>query len=147
MATTDPEGRRRLARLVTQHRTKRGWHKNEAADAAGLTITTYNRVEGGQSVRDVTYTKIEHAFDWAPGACMAVLEGATDVQPAGERVEGVRVAPVAGMEDGVRQSVQHALIATLPDTPAGKMLELSEGVLAELRRRGIISAGEEGSTP
>lgn len=138
MATTDSHGRQRLARLVVQHRRKNGWHKIEAAEAAGLTITTYMRVEKGLSVRDVTYAKIERAFGLAPGACAAVIDGAAELQPAGEEIEGVRVAPVAETADRVRQAVQHVVIATLPDVPAGKMAELSEGVLVELRRRGVI---------
>ncbi|MFF0510992.1 helix-turn-helix domain-containing protein [Streptomyces sp. NPDC004250] len=143
MTNDSHDGRHRLARLVIQLRTKRGWHKNEAAVAAGLTITTYGRVEKGQSVRDVTYTKIENAFGLAPGACMAVIEGATaELQEAGEKVEGVRIAAVADAADGVRKAVQHAVIATMPDTPAGKMAEMSEGVLAELRRLGIVTTDD-----
>lgn len=143
MATTDHEGRHRLARLVIQQRTKLGWHKAQAAEAAGLTITTYMRVEKAESVRDVTYAKVDRAFGWAPGASMAVLEGAREPQLAGEEVEGVRIAPMAETAEGVRQAVQHVVIATLPDTPAGKMAELSEGVLAELRKRGILPGGED----
>lgn len=138
MATTDRDGRGRLARLVTQYRTKRGWHKKQAADAAELTITTYSRVEAALPVRDVTYRAIERAFELAPGACMAVIEGASELQPAGEDVEGVRIAPVAGTADEVRRVVHHQIIATLPDVPAGKMARLSEGVVAELRKLGIV---------
>lgn len=142
MTTTDQEGRRRLGRLLAQLRTKNGWHKKQAADAAGLTHTTYMRVEKGETVHDVTYSKIERAYGLAPGACMAVIEGGVELQEAGEQVEGVRIAAVADAADGVRAAVQHAIIATLPDTPAGKMQEMSEGVLAELRKRGIVSADE-----
>jgi len=142
MANTDHDGRLRLARLVTQHRTKLGWHKKRAADAAGLTITTYSRVEKGQSVHDVTYTKVERGFDLAPGACMAVIAGATELQLAGEEAEGVRIAPVARTADNVNQAVQHAIIATLPDTPAGKMAELSKEILAELQKRGIVQSAD-----
>lgn len=143
MTTTDQEGRRRLARLIAQQRVKRGWSKARAAEAARLTITTYSRVEKGESVRDVTYKQIEDAFDLAPGACVAVIEGiAGALQGAGQEVEGVRIAAVADAADGVRRAVQHVVIATLPDTPAGKMAELSEGVLVELRKLGIVPDGE-----
>lgn len=147
MTTTDHEGRHRLARLVIQRRTALGWHKAQAAKAADLTITTYTRVEKALSVRDVTYAKIDRAFGWATGASMAVLEGAREPQMAGEEVEGVRIAPVAETAEGVRQAVQHVVIATLPDTPAGKMAELSEGVLAELRKRGILPVADENFVP
>lgn len=143
MTITAQEGRRHLGRLIAQWRTKSGWHKKQAADAAGLTHTTYMKVERGESVHDVTYTKIERAFGLAPGACMAVIEGAAaELQGAGEEVEGVRIAQVAGGADGVRQAVQHVVIATLPDTPAGKMAELSEGVLRELQKRGIVPGSD-----
>ncbi|MEV6121423.1 helix-turn-helix transcriptional regulator [Streptomyces sp. NPDC052077] len=139
MTTTEEGGRRRLGRLIAQLRTARGWPKVKAAEAAGLTHTTYMRVEKGLSVHDVTYTKVEHAFGLAPGACMAVVEGsAVALQEAGVEVEGVRIASVADAAEGARRAVQNAVIATMPGTPAGTMAELSDGVVAELRRLGII---------
>lgn len=133
MATTDAD-RQRLQRLVTQRRVERGWHKADAAAAADLTITTYMRVEKGLSVRDVTYAKIERAFDWAPGACQAILEGATEAQMAGAVVEGVRYAPVTD-EEGVRLAVQDAVLAVMPETPAGRMAELADAAVAAMRKR------------
>ncbi|MFJ1697637.1 hypothetical protein ACIOHC_21395 [Streptomyces sp. NPDC088252] len=141
--TTDADPRQRLRRLVIQRRVQLGWHKADAAAAADLTITTYMRVEKGLSVRDVTYAKIERAFGWAAGACEAILEGAAEAQLAGDVAEGVRYAPVAG-EDGARRAVQDAVIATMPEVTAGRMAELTEAVVAELRRRGIVSG--EGSS-
>ncbi|MFE5771400.1 hypothetical protein ACFQ7O_23905 [Streptomyces sp. NPDC056485] len=146
MATPDPEGLKRLAKLVAQRRIKLGWHKARAASAAGLTHTTYMRVENGLPVRDVTYAGIETAFGWAPGACMAVLDGATEAQEAGEVREGVRFAPDTAIEANVRAAIQNATIAVLPDTPTGKMAEYSEFIVAELQRRGIIPAPDEEST-
>ncbi|MEE1735926.1 hypothetical protein PUR49_05275 [Streptomyces sp. BE147] len=143
MATTDADPRQRLKRLVIQRRVELGWHKSDAATAADLTITTYMRVEKGLSVRDVTYAKIERAFGWAPGACEAILGGAAEAQVAGDVVEGVRYAPVPDAE-GARRAVQDAVMATMPDTPAGRMGELANAVVAELRRRGIVS--DEGSS-
>ncbi|MFF3127242.1 hypothetical protein ACFVRD_34180 [Streptomyces sp. NPDC057908] len=142
MAITDAD-RARLKRIVIQRRVELGWHKADAAAAADLTITTYMRIEKGLSVRDVTYAKIERAFGWAPGVCEAILEGATEAQMAGEVVEGVRYAPVAD-EDGARRAVQDAVMATMPEVTAGRMAELSEAVVAELRKRGIVS-GEDSS--
>lgn len=137
MATPDATSRQRLARLVIQRRVHLDMHKIDAANAAGLTITTYMRVESGLPVRDVTYAKVERALEWAPGACAAILEGISEeAQPAGDIVDGVRYAPATA--DGVRSAVQDAVLATMPETPAGKMAELSEGVLAELRKRGML---------
>ncbi|MFB7219384.1 hypothetical protein [Streptomyces sp. NPDC056227] len=138
MAKTDADSLARLKRAVMQRRVQLGWHKADAATAAELTITTYMRVEKGLSVRDVTYAKIERAFGWAPGACEAILEGATEAQLAGDIVDGVRYAPVAD-ENGASRAVQDAVMATMPEMTAGKMAELSKAVVAELRKRGIVA--------
>ncbi|MEV6477665.1 hypothetical protein [Streptomyces sp. NPDC051657] len=139
MATPDADSRQRLARLVIKRRVELGWHKADAASKADLTITTYMRVEKGLSVRDVTYAKIEKALDWAPGACDAVLEGATEAQVAGEVIDGVRYAPTAaGLAEDAQQAVHDVFIATRPETPAGEMAEMSKAIVEELRKRGII---------
>lgn len=140
MANTDADSLARLKRAVIQRRVQLGWHKADAATAADLTITTYMRVEKGLSVRDVTYAKIERAFGWAPGACEAILEGATEPQQAGDVIDGIRYAPVADEE--ASRAVQDAVMATMPDMTAGQMAELSKAVVAELRKRGIVSDQE-----
>lgn len=148
MATPDADSRLRLARLVVQRRVQLGWHKADAATASELTITTYMRIEKGLPVRDVTYAKIDRGLGWAPGACQAVLDGASEAQPAGAVIDGVRYAPgptPAGVEDGVRRAVQDAVMATMPDTPAGQMAKFSEAVLLELQKRGIVDSQESSS--
>lgn len=146
MATPDNATRQTLARLVIQRRVELGWHKADAASAAELTITTYMRVEKGLSVRDVTYAKIERALGWAPGACEAIVQGATEVQMAGDVVDGVRYAPTtAGLDEDARQAVQDVFIATRPQTPVGEMAEFSKAIVEELRKRGIL--GGRDSSP
>lgn len=145
MALPDADSLQRLARLVAQRRVQLGWHKAEAAAASDLTITTYMRIEKGMSVRDVTYAKLERAFDWVPGACQAILDGAEEPQMAGEVIEGVRYAPAPAAEDvrdGARLAIQDAVMATMPETPAGQMSAFTDAVLAELRKRGIIDGPE-----
>lgn len=141
MATSYADDLQRLARLVIKRRVQLGWHKSDAASAADLTITTYMRIEKGQSVRDVTYAKLERALGWAPGASQAILEGASEAHLAGDVVEGVRFAPVPD-EDGARRAVQDAVMATMPGVTAGEMSELTDAVVVELRKRGIVSDQE-----
>lgn len=147
MATSpDAASLQRLARLVISRRVELGWHKADAATTADLTITTYMRVEKGLSVRDVTYAKIERALGWAPGACIAILEGATEAQEAGEVVDGVRYAPTgASLDEDARQAVQDVFIATRPETPAGEMAQISKAIVEEFRKRGLI--GGQDSSP
>jgi transcriptional regulator with XRE-family HTH domain len=145
MADHQADDRKRLAVVVRGRRLELGWSKQRAADEARITITTYRQVEAGRSVRDTTYAGIERAFGWAPGACRAVLGGAEAAQPAGEVVEGVRIAPVAppaDVEGAVRQAVQYAVIGTMPETSARQMGDLNEAVIEFLRRRGVIPKPE-----
>lgn len=138
MTSPSPADRLRLAKLVIRRRQELGWHKVEAAQQAGLTHTTYMRVEKGESVRDVTYTKIDAAFGWAPSACVAILEGASEAQLAGDVEDGTRFAPVANVDEEARKAVQDAVIAVMPDVPSGEMAKLSNKVVEFLRERGIV---------
>lgn len=147
MANPDHADRQRLARLVIQRRRELGLHKVDAAKLAGLTHTTYMRVENAEPVRDVTYGKIEAAFGWAPGACAAILEGAEEAQLAGDVDGGVRYAPVAGLDEEARKAVQDVVIAVMPDVPAGEMAKLSDAVVEMLRQRGVLPPKGESSTP
>jgi transcriptional regulator with XRE-family HTH domain len=140
MPTTTQGDLDRLAQIVIQRRVKLGWHKAEAASRSDLTHTTYMRVENAQTVRDITYSKIERAFGWAPGACLAILAGATEAQEVGDEYEGVRIAPAADLQDGVMAAVQNATLATRPGTSAQEMAEYAKAIVAELVKRGIIAA-------
>ncbi|MFF2773392.1 hypothetical protein ACFVU3_00650 [Streptomyces sp. NPDC058052] len=147
MATPDLADRQRLATLVAHRRRELGWHKVDAAKAAGLTHTTYMRVENAQPVRDVTYAAIEKAFRWAPGACHAILEGATEAPLAGDVTGGARFAPALNVDETARKAIRDAVIAVTPETPAGKTAELEQRIVDMLRERGVIPASDEESTP
>ena len=147
MTTPSHADRLRLAKLVIHRRRELGWHKVDAAKAAGLTHTTYMRVETAQAVRDVTYSAIEKAFTWAPGACHAILEGLEEAPLAGDISGGARFAPAVNIDEAARKSVRDVVIAVTPDMPAGKMAELEKGIVEMLRQRGVIPPEGEDSTP
>ncbi|MFE1903854.1 helix-turn-helix domain-containing protein [Streptomyces gardneri] len=138
MTTPSHADRLRLAKLVIHRRRELGWHKVDAAKAAGLTHTTYMRAETGQPVRDVTYAAIEKAFAWAPGACHAVLDGLEEAPLAGDISGGARFAPAINIDETARKAVQDVVIAVTPEMPAGKMAELEKGIVEMLRQRGVI---------
>lgn len=146
MTTPSHADRLRLAKLVIHRRRELGWHKVDAAKAAGLTHTTYMRVENGQAVRDVTYAGIERAFGWAPGACHAVLDGAEEAPLAGDVSGGARYAPAVNVDEAARKAIRDVVIAVTPETPAGKMAELEQGIVQMLRERGVIPPTDEEST-
>jgi hypothetical protein len=146
MTTPSHADRLRLAKLVIRRRRELGWHKVDAAKAAGLTHTTYMRVENAQPVRDVTYSAIEKAFGWAPGACHAILDGLEEAPLAGDVSGGARFAPAVNIDEEARKAVQDVVIAVTPEMPAGKMAELEKGIVEMLRQRGVIPPKGEEST-
>jgi DNA-binding XRE family transcriptional regulator len=147
MTTPSHADRLRLAKLVIRRRRELGWHKVDAAKAAGLTHTTYMRVENAQAVRDVTYSAIEKALGWAPGACHAVLDGLDEAPLAGDVSGGARFAPAVNIDEEARKAVQDVVIAVTPEMPAGKMAELEKGIVEMLRQRGVIPPRGEDSSP
>ncbi|WP_165987682.1 helix-turn-helix transcriptional regulator [Streptomyces sp. YIM 98790] len=67
--------RARVAQTMKSDRLRRGWSKQQAADAAGITIVTYRQAEAGRSVRDTTYAAIERVFGRLPGTYQAIADG------------------------------------------------------------------------
>lgn len=140
-APSAESARQRLATLVTQRRVRLGMNKIDVARAAGITITTYNKIEDGISVRDTSYGKIEKVLQWAPGACLDILNGAAGPTLVDDAdVKGAFISPVAAgdLTDDVASAVQDAAIAVSDDLTAAQIRELKERVVAELRKRGRI---------
>jgi transcriptional regulator with XRE-family HTH domain len=82
--TTD-EGRQRLGRTIRAARTDANLTANEAASHAGMSPTTWGRIERGDdiSVRPATYAAIERVLGWEMGSIGLVLEGGAPVRAAG----------------------------------------------------------------
>jgi transcriptional regulator with XRE-family HTH domain len=139
--------RQRLAALITQRRAALGWSKETSADKAGISYTTYTRVEEGQNVQAMSYAKIEAAFALVPGSCRAVLDGAHSITltDGTELLLGSKITPLTPdmLEAEVQQAVTNAAIGTLPETTGEKIREISDQVIEHLRKRGILPpAGE-----
>jgi hypothetical protein len=131
----------RLAAAVRTRRTELRLGIEPAAKLAGISKDTWKRVEAGLRVRDTTYAAIDHALQWAPGGCVAVLEGGESVP--GEVVggeEGVRISkiPKRELERVVGDAVQSAALATRGDLTGAEILELNRRVMKELRDRGVL---------
>lgn len=103
---------------------------------------TYRRIEEAKRVQAATYAKLEQGFDMTPGSCLGILDGARSIQlrDGTEMTEGARITrlPDSSLEDEARQSVTQAAIATTPDLTAREIHALSDKVVEELRRRGIL---------
>jgi hypothetical protein len=142
MPRADERDYERLAALARRRRAELGLALNDAnAKAGGLSNRTWQRVEKGLDIRDTNYRKIDGLLQWAPGSCLAVLEGG-DPTPVGD-VAGapdVQTSPVPQdvIDKNALDTVQLALIATAKGTSAEEIREMSERVVRDLRERGLI---------
>ncbi|MFJ3084691.1 hypothetical protein ACIPJG_33750 [Streptomyces halstedii] len=141
-----------LATLVTQRRASLRMSVEEAASFCGLAHMTYRKVEGDRHnqgvapVRDTTYAKIETAFEFTPGSCRAVLDGATSIR----LLDGTDLVPGAQIThpslDQVATEVKQAMGAVAglhaPELTHGQTDEMAAGLVKELQRRGILPPGD-----
>ncbi|MFI0915209.1 hypothetical protein [Streptomyces abikoensis] len=134
----------RLADLIQARRVELGMHKIDVARAAELTITTYNKVEAGEPVRDVTYGKVEPVLRWATGTCRSILDGAppTTMEPSVVPGAFYSVISPGDLEREVARAVQEAAVA-VTNMPASEIRELKQRVIEELRQRGRVRSGGE----
>jgi len=137
MDANDNESLQRLGKLMAQRRMELNLSKRATSEAAGISINTYQRVEDGSPVRDVTYAKIENALGWAAGSVQEILDGATEpvlISPGPRhRVDVARVP-----EDALRGAVTSAFVAVSDTLTGAEIRELSRRVIEDLKRQGIV---------
>lgn len=143
MPSTDRDYER-LAKAAKRRRAELGLALNDTnAKAGGLSNRTWQRVEKGLEIRETNYVKIDRLLQWAPGSCIAVLEGGepvpvTDLKEPEAR--DVQKSPLAqeAIDREARDVVQLALLATAKGTSAEEIREMSERVVRDLREQGLI---------
>ncbi|MEV6180131.1 hypothetical protein [Streptomyces sp. NPDC052015] len=139
----------RLATLVRQRRVALGFSSKEAAaDACGISHTTYRKIEGTESadpqrVRDTTYAKLEASFGMRAGSCKAVLDGSADsvvLEDGTELIEGGKITPrdAEALEEGLREAITRGATLTAPHLTLGQVEAMNERIMEELRRRGLL---------
>ncbi len=138
MATRDLD---RLAARVKAHRLQAYASRKAAADAAGITKDTWQRVEEGKAVREVSYVGVERALGWSVGSCLAVADGDEPVL-----VEGVTAQappPAAQLSaDVVRKAAYAAARAKMPGAAIGDVDAFADELVDVLRRAGEVADGE-----
>lgn len=144
MPRADERDYERLATIARRRRAELGLALNDTnAKAGGLSNRTWQRVEKGLEIRETNYVKIDGLLKWAPGSCIAVLEGGTPT-PALDMTDAaapdVQKSPLPKevIDEEVRNTVQLALIATAKGTTAEEIRRMSEKVVRDLRERGLI---------
>lgn len=138
-----PRDLERLAKIVKARRLELFPSRLHAAQKAGVSKDTWQRVEEGEQVRSVSYAKLDKALSWAVGSCTVIAEGGEPV-PVVDTGGGLMASvPLEALEEDIRQSVTNATIATAPDLTAREITALNARVMDELRKRGILPpAGE-----
>ena len=128
----------RLAERVRGRRAELHLDIEPAARSVGMSKDTWRKVESGQSVRETTYTRIDGVLSWAPGSCVALMEGREPV-PVEEGPSGAVVADMSKEKLGeeIEIAVQGAAIATT-DLGAEAIRKLNQRVMDALQRRGVI---------
>lgn len=136
MATRDLS---RLAKQVKAHRLELYPSRLAAAQVAGISKDTWQRVEEGEEVRESTYAKVDKALGWARRSCLAITEGGNPVFVDSAKVG---VAPAAAQQkltaEAVRRAAFEAARAKMPSAPIGDIDAFSEELVEVLRRTGDI---------
>ncbi|MFE0808154.1 helix-turn-helix domain-containing protein [Streptomyces sp. NPDC058848] len=138
MATPDLD---RLAERVKAHRTELYPSRLAAAQAAGISKDTWQRVEDGKPVQDAKYVKIDKALGWAVGSCAAIAAGRNPVLADSAPEAPGATAPAALSADELRRAAFEAARAKLPDAPIGAIDEFSDELVEILRRVGSVADG------
>ena len=135
----------RLAKAVKARRLEVHPSRLAAAKAAGVSKDTWQRVEEGREVREVSYAKMDPALSWAPGSCVAVAEGGEPVPVEYIETDGgasmVSQIPATWLEGELPEVIQSSAMATTPGLTVREIRALSDQVLKELRKRRGLASG------
>ncbi|WP_158997202.1 helix-turn-helix domain-containing protein [Streptomyces aureus] len=150
MATPDGDPTRhlqKLAALVTQRRVALGFASKEAAaDACGISHTTYRKIEGTETaapsrVRDSTYAKLDVGFGFRPGSTKAVADGVSDSITLGDGtqlIEGGQIRDFSRLEEEVDRAFTISAQLTAPHLTLSEAKALKDEMFKELRARGVL---------
>jgi hypothetical protein len=135
---------RKLAALVTQRRVALGISsKLKAADHCGLADYTYRKIEKGEPVSDSSYAQLDVGFGFRAGSSVAVAEGRSDsivLEDGTELIEGGQIARLDtdALAQDLPDAVTKSAMLVAPELTGVQMKALSEEIMEELRRRGIL---------
>jgi hypothetical protein len=132
----------RLAVAARQRRHALGLALNDVnAKAGGTSKGTWQRVEKGEPIRLTNYVKIDGLLQWAPGSCVAILEGRNPVPAHPSRSDpGTTISELAPelLDEEARDVVKLAAIATAKGLTSEEIQDLSDRVVKDLKARGIL---------
>ncbi|PWG13955.1 hypothetical protein DF268_08810 [Streptomyces sp. V2] len=139
----------KLAALVTQRRVALGFASKEAAaDACGISHTTYRKIEGAdtsppQRVRATTYAKLDLGLGFRPGSSEAVANGAADsitLLDGTELIEGAQIRDFAKLGEEIDRAFDKSAQLTAPHLTLSEAKALKDEMFRELKERGVLKS-------
>lgn len=139
----------RLATLVRQRRVALGFASKEAAaDACGMSHTTYRKVEGTetsdpQRVRSTMYAKLDAGFGFRSGSSLAVADGVADsitLEDGTELIEGAQIRDFASLEDDIDRGLDKSAQLAAPHLTLSEVRAMKDELLQYLRERGRLKS-------
>lgn len=131
----------RLAAAARERRLQLSLALNDAnAKGAGTSKGTWQRVERGEPIRVTNYAKIDALLGWAPGSCIAILEGREPItsRPAEDADAVISERPVRDLDEEARKVIRLALLATAKGLTADEIRDYSDRAVHDLKEAGII---------
>ncbi|WP_406078645.1 hypothetical protein OG337_28665 [[Kitasatospora] papulosa] len=139
MAPSDP--RDRLAECVKNRRLELKLARKRAAELAGMSKDTWQRIEEAGEVRLMSVAKVDAVLDWAPGSATGILEGREPI-PVRQSTEApgadISQRPTEELEGRAREVIQLATIATTSGLTSDEIRELSDKAVRDLKAHGLI---------
>lgn len=132
----------RLAGAAQKRRRDLGLALNDKnAQAAGTSKGTWQRVEKGLPIRPTNYVKIDGLLQWAPGSCVAILDGGEPIpsRPMDSNPDVVvSDIPPELIDAEARDVIRLVAVATTNGLTSDEIRELSDRVVRELREQGLL---------
>lgn len=132
----------RLATAARKRRRELGLALTDTtAKAGGTSKGTWQRVEKGEAIRATNYVKIDGLLKWAPGSCLAILDGGGPVPIDPSTAErGTVISELSPeMHDAkARNVIQLAVVATTDGLTSEEIRALSDRAFRDLRAAGLI---------
>ncbi|MFI7467498.1 helix-turn-helix domain-containing protein [Nonomuraea sp. NPDC049646] len=92
-----------LADRVQSRRLELGLSIDRAAEAAGMSATTWSRVEQAKTVQKLTYAGVERVLGWAPGGCRLLLSGQEPTTTPATDAHATTPSPARYPDDAIAQ--------------------------------------------
>ncbi|MFG2412351.1 hypothetical protein [Streptomyces goshikiensis] len=141
---TPTDQRTLLGILVRQRRVALQYTQAKGAKACGLSGQTYWNVEHGHPASPTTYAKVEHGFGMRAGSCQAVLDGADSItlDDGTELIAGGQIQrpSLERQAEDVRAAISTAARLVVPGITLGQADDMTDRVVEELQKRGILPA-------